>query len=114
MKKPDAAFVIAAAFSTLFTIAYVSILYFKITVPRYFPLDHRWALNSLPGRISQAWYGMFGLAFLSAFIICLIGYVILRSDSLKSTPAIFKCIGTVTFVVIAFMLVWFGCHEFMK
>ena len=114
MKKTDAGLFTAIGFPVLFAIAYASIMYFKIKVPRYFPLEHAWAYSSSPGKIAQGWYGMFAFAFLSALIIALIGYFLLCSKKMKSTPAILNALSALSFLLIAFSLVWFILHEFLK
>jgi hypothetical protein len=114
MKKSDAAFITAAVFSAAFTIAYAVIMYFKIKVPRYFPVEHAWAYSTQPGKIAQGWYGMFALAFVAALIISLIAFCILRSDKFKSNPAILKTVSVTSLLIISFLMVWFVLHELIK
>lgn len=115
MKKSDSVYIGTSCFAALYSLCYFFIVYFKIKIPRYYPLEHVWSWTNKPGAISQAWYGMAGGAFVAAGIISLVVFCLVRfAGSGKSMlrPMAAKFAGVLTTIIVIAVIAWLGWHEF--
>ncbi len=117
MKKSDSAYLIGATFVSVFSLTYCAIIRFHIRVPRYYPLEHTWRMIKQPGVPSQGWYGIVGLALITATLVTALVYVAIRytgSGEKQLTPMITKLVGIgVTFIMIicaAYVMI----YEFLR
>jgi hypothetical protein len=107
VKKSDAAYVLSAVFVALTSLFYCCTMWFHITLPRYYPLEHAWKWVNEKGVPSQGWYGMQAFAFLAAGIGTLIAHFGLKrvvSPEANLKPAQIKICGAIaTFVAVVCM-----------
>ena len=118
MKKSDITFVTGAVFVAFTSFFYSLVIWCKIPVPRYYPLEHAWKMVNEKGVPSQGWYGLQAVAFLAAGILSFAAYCILKKRSSKTTvnlsPATHKTISILTILVILCSMGYILFHEFEK
>ena len=94
------------------------VIWCKIPVPRYYPLEHAWKMINEKGVPSQGWYGLQTFAFLAAGIISFAAYSILKKIGskidLNLSPATHKTISILTILVILCSMGYIMFHEFEK
>jgi hypothetical protein len=116
MKKSDVTYVLSAAFVALTSFFYCCTIWLGIKLPRYYPLEHAWKWINEKGVPSQAWYGMQTFAYLSAGIITIILYLILKRTSTDTylKPAHIKMLGIVAILMTIICLGYMMYHEYAK
>jgi len=83
MKKSDMTYILGIVFAGATSVAYCCVRWFKITMLRYYPLEHVWKWGKQGGP-SQAWYSIQTFAFLCGAAVTLAVYVILKSAGSKA------------------------------
>ena len=116
MKKSDVTYICGAIFASLTAVFYCCVIHFKIAVPRYYPLEHVWKMVNEKGVPSQGWYGLQLYAFLTAGLVTLVVYLLLRQMGCKDVNlrVLMVPAGVVSVLLIAVSLGWILCHEFGK
>lgn len=117
MKKADLTYLVGSVFIALTALFYCSTVWFKIAVPRYYPLEHTWKCVNQKGVISQGWYGMQGFAFLAAGIVTLLVYLTLRRSCAQDTalsPAATRWIAVITLVIVLPCMGYLLYYEFAR
>ena len=92
-------------------------MWFSIKLPRYYPLEHTWKWVKEKGIPSQGWYGMQAFAFLSAGVVTLILYLILRrynSFEASLKPVLTITLGIVVNLILITCMTYMLYHEFVK
>ena len=117
MKKTDITYITCSAFAALTAFFYCCTMWFSIKLPRYYPLEHTWKWVKEKGVPSQGWYGMQVFAFLSAGVVTLIVYLILRRPnsveaSLKSS--LIRRLGEVVTLILIACMTYMLYHELDK
>jgi hypothetical protein len=115
MKKSEATYILCSVFATMTAFFYCCTMWFSIKLPRYYPLEHAWKWFKEKGVPSQGWYGMQAFAFLSAGVVTLAAYLILRrynSTEASLKPALTKTIGTVVTLILIICMTYMLYHEF--
>lgn len=114
MKKSDITYVTGSVFAALVSALYCIIMKFNITVPRYFPTEHKWMMHKVDGLPSQGWYGMQAYAFIAAGIVTFVIYMILKSKATDTPlrPAAAKRIGISVSVIVVVCLTFIMHHHF--
>lgn len=117
MKKSEATYILCSVFATMIAFFYCCTMWFSIKLPRYYPLEHTWKWFKEKGVPSKGWYGMQAFAFLSAGVVTLITYLILKrcnSTEAGLKPALTKTIGTVVTLILIICMSYMLYHEFDK
>ena len=117
MKKSDLAYVLSCIFGGVYALAYCSVTWFHIKVPRYYPLEHTWKMVTEKGVPSQGWYGMVAFAFVVSGIVTVVAHAALRSTSSPEAglkDAAGNVIGIVSILAIIAGMVFMALHEFLK
>ena len=117
MKKSEATYILCSVFATMTAFFYCCTMWFSIKLPRYYPLEHAWKWFKEKGVPSQGWYGMQSFAFLSAGVVTLITYLILKRYNSAETslkPALTKTIGAVVTLILIICMTYILYHEFDK
>ena len=118
MKKSDITFITGAVFVAFTSFFYSLVIWCKIPVPRYYPLENVWKMTNIKGVPSQGWYGLQAFAFLAAGILSFAAYSILKKISSKTalnlSPATHKTISILTILVILCSMGYIMFHEFEK
>lgn len=83
MKKSDMTYILGIVFAAATSVAYCCVRWFKITMLRYYPLEHVWKWGKQGGP-SQGWYSIQTFAFLCGMAATLAVYVILKSAGSKA------------------------------
>jgi hypothetical protein len=114
MKRSDMTYIITSLYASLAGIFYFGIMYFHITVLRYYPLENFWALGKTEGKISQGWYGMQLFAFAAAAIVTFIVYLTLKLSArdFELKPTMTKGIGIITSMIVVTCLVFIMLYQF--
>jgi ABC-type Fe3+-siderophore transport system permease subunit len=117
MKKSDITYITTAAFISLTSIFYCAVSYFKIPIPRYYPLLNQWKMTKEAGP-SQGWYGLQAYAFAGAIVISMALYFLMKSFSQKEekplSPLKVKTIGIITTLIVISSMTYILHHEFTK
>lgn len=117
MKKSDLTYVLSCIFVGVYSLAYCSVTWFHIRVPRYYPLEHTWKMVNEKGVPSQGWYGTVAFAFVASGIATLVAYLVLRSRQSADAalkPAAVKTIGIVSILAVVAGMLFIALHEFLK
>ena len=117
MKKSDITYITCSVYAAMTAFFYCCTMWFSIKLPRYYPLEHTWKWVNEKGVPSQGWYGMQVFAFLSAGVVTLIVYLILRRPnsveaSLKS--ALIRRLGLVVTLILIACMTYMLYHELDK
>ena len=117
MKKSDLTYILCVIYTSLVAFFYYCTIWFKIKLPRYYPLEHTWKWVKEKGVPSQGWYGMQAFAFLAAGVVTLIAYFVLKATLRKKenlNPVLAKSIGMISIFIILVCLGLILHHEFDK
>ena len=117
MKKSDITYVVGSVLAAMTCFFYSCVMFFGIKLPRYYPTEHTWKWVKEKGVPSQGWYGMQGFAFLTAGIVSIIVYFILKRSFSSETNlklAVTKTIGIVATFIIVICMGYILYHEFHK
>jgi len=115
MKKSDATYIIGSIFAAMTAFFYCCTMWFPIKLPRYYPLEHTWKWVNQIGVPSQGWYGMQAFAFLTAGIVTLVVYFLLKRVVTADTtvkPAIIRLLGVVATLIIVICMAYMLYYEF--
>lgn len=115
MKKSDRTYILAVVFCAATSFFYCCVRWFKIQLPRYYPLQHTWKWVNEKGVPSQAWYAMQCFAFLCAGVVTLVVYFILKSMASGESdlsPKNAKLLGIAGTVVMVFCMSYILYYEF--
>ena len=115
MNKADRVFLGVVAFMVGGVLAYCSVMWFGISLPRYYPTGHAWKWTKDPGVPSQGWYAAQAFA-LSAGVLAgaAVHWLAGRWKGGALSPGIVKSISVVTVLVLAGCLGYLMWHEFAK
>ena len=129
MKKSDTTYIIGSIFSAMTAFFYCCTMWFRVKLPRYYPLEHTWKWVNEKGVPSQGWYGMQAFAFLAAGIVTLVVYFFLKRGGTAIlavfsragspchttlTPAQTKILGVVVTLIIVVCMAYMLYYEFDK
>lgn len=117
MKKADLAYFTGSVFIALTALFYCSTIWFSITLPRYYPLEHTWKWVNEKGVPSQGWYGMQAFAFLAAGVVTLLLYLALKRlwpPEKTLTPAATRWIAVATLLIVLPCMGYLLHHEFVR
>jgi len=117
MKKSDATYIIGSIFAATTAFFYCCTMWFPIKLPRYYPLEHTWKWVKEEGVPSQGWYGMQAFAFLTAGVVTLVVYFILKRivpAEITLKPALTKILGGVVTLIVIMCMAYMLYHEFDK
>ena len=117
MKKSDATYIIGSIFAAMTAFFYCWTMWFPIKLPRYYPLEHTWKWVKEEGVPSQGWYGMQAFAFLTAGVVTLVVYFILKRivpAEITLKPALTKILGGVVTLIVIMCMAYMLYHEFDK
>ncbi len=117
MKKSDITYIVSATFIALTSLFYCCTMWFSIRLPRYYPLQHSWKWVNEKGIPSQGWYGMQAFAFLTAGVVTLVVYFVLkRVVSAETTlkPALTRILGAAVTLIVIICMGYMLCYEFDK
>jgi hypothetical protein len=117
MNKSDVTYILSAAFIAFTSLFYCCTMWFGIKLPRYYPLEHTWKWINEKGVPSQGWYGMQVFAFLTAGIVTLVIYLVLKRTVSAETilrPAQTKILAVATILVTIICMGYMMYHEFAK
>ena len=117
MTKSDITYITATVFAAMTGFFYCCNRWFSIKLPRYFPIEHAWKWAKEPGVPSQGWYSMQAFAFLSAGIVTLLVYLVLKHPAVKKKelkPAIARALGIVATVTVIGCMSYILFYEFDK
>ena len=117
MKKSDMTYIVSATFIALTSLFYCCTMWFRIKLPRYYPTEHTWKWVNEKGIPSQGWYGMQAFAFLTAGVVTLVVYFVLkRVVSAETTlkPALTRILGVVVTLIVIICMGYMLCYEFDK
>jgi len=117
MKKPDITYILCSVFAAMTAVFYCCTRWFSITLPRYYPLEHTWKMVAEKGVPSQRWYSMQVFAYLTAGIVTLIVYVIIKRTNLRDIdlkPGFVKLLGITATVIVIVCMGYIVYYEFDK
>jgi hypothetical protein len=117
MKKSDITYVVGSVFAAMTCFFYCCIRWFSIKLPRYYPTEHTWKWIKEKGVPSQGWYAMQVFAYLTAGIVAIIVYFILKRNLNNETnlkPATTKILGVVSSLIMVFCMGYIMYYEFHK
>lgn len=117
MKKSDITYIVSATFIALTSLFYCYTMWFHIKLPRYYPIEHTWKWVNEKGIPSQGWYGMQAFAFLTAGVVTLVVYFVLkRAVSAETTlkPALTRILGVAVTLIVIICMGYMLCYEFDK
>ena len=117
MKKSDTTYIVGSVFAAMTCFFYCCTMWFRIKLPRYYPLQHTWKWVKEESVPSQGWYAMQVFAFTCAGAVALIVYLILkRCPDKESTlkPAHTKWLGIAATVMMIVCMTYMLYHEFAK
>jgi uncharacterized membrane protein YhaH (DUF805 family) len=117
MKNSDLAYVVSCVFGGVYSLAYCSVTWFHIKLPRYYPLEHTWKMVNEKGVPSQGWYSTTAFAFVVSAIVALVAHFALRpkrSRDIGLNAAAVRWIGIVSILAIIGGMVFMAFHEFVK
>ncbi len=107
-------YILCIVFSAATSAAYCCVRWFKITMLRYYPLEHVWNWGKQAGP-SQAWYCIQTFAFLCGAAATLAVYVILKAAGSKTGelgPRDAKRLGIAGTILIAVCMAYIMLYEF--
>ncbi|MHC4118935.1 MAG: hypothetical protein ACYSWO_15675 [Planctomycetota bacterium] len=117
MKKSDLTYIVGCAFSAAVAIFYSCIIFFKITVPRYYPTLHEWRWDNVKGVPSQGWYGIQGFAFIGGIVVAIAVYIACKRAGTKEMelkPGTVKGAALATLGVVLASMAYILFHEFHR
>ena len=117
MKKSDITYVVASVFVVVTGIFYCCTMWFGITLPRYYPLEHTWKWVKEKGVPSQGWYGVQVFAYAAAGAVAVIVYLVLKRkacENVELKSGAVKFLGVITTLVIVVCMGYMLYHEFGK
>ena len=117
MKKSDMTYMVGCAFTAAVSIFYSCIIYFKITVPRYYPTLHEWKWVNVKGIPSQGWYGIQSFAYIAGGIVAIAAYVACKragSKEIELKPGTIKGTALATLSVVLVAMGYILIHEFTR
>jgi len=115
MKRGDRAFLGVAAFLAAGALAYCSVMWFGIAVPRYYPSGRVWKWTMDPGVPSQGWFAAqaFALA-VGALAGGVVAWASGRGDGGALGAGRVRAVSVATVLVLAGCLGYLMWHEFVK
>ncbi len=115
MKKSDLTYIVGCAFSAAVAIFYSCIIFFKITVPRYYPTMHQWRWDKLEGVPSQGWYGIQSFAYIGGLMVAIAAYIACRrAKEIELKPGTVKGTALATLGVVLVAMGYILFHEFHR
>ncbi len=117
MKKSDITYIVGCTFAAATAFFYFCVMFFGVTVPRYYPTLHEWKWVNDKDIPSQAWYGMQAFAFLAGGIAALIVYILCKravSNQTGLKPGTIRKTAVSTIVVVVFCMGYMMYHEYTK
>ena len=117
MKKSDITYIVGSVFAAMTCFFYCCVRWFSIKLPRYYPTEHTWKWVKEKGIPSQGWYAMQVFAYLTAGIVAIIVYFILKRNLNNETtlkPATTKFIGVISTLIMVFCMGYIMFFEFQK
>ena len=115
--RSDITYIVSSVFAAMTAFFYCCIRWFSIKLPRYYPLEHTWKWVKEPSVPSQGWYAMQVFAFLTAGIVALGVYFVIKSTLFNNTqlkPAFAKWLGIIATVIIIVCMSYIAYYEFDK
>ncbi len=92
MRKADLVFVALALATAVFAIAFVVPFFTEVSVPWYYPLERRWALELKPSGLAMDFYGRTLISMLAATVTFVITVLV---GGRKKTPFQPRTLGVV-------------------
>ena len=121
MKKSDMTYILSIVFTAATSVAYCCVRWFKITMYRYYPLEHVWRWGNVKGATppppSQAWYSIQVFAFLCGALVTLAVYFMVKYGCSKGTELEardVKRLGRAATVLIVVCMAYILFHEYGK
>lgn len=117
MKKSDITYIAGSVFAAMTCFFYSCVMFFGIKPPRYYPTEHTWKWAKEKGVPSQGWYAMQVFAYLTAGIVAIIVYFILKRNLNNETdlkPATTKILGVISTMIMVFCMGYIMYYEFHK
>ena len=117
MKKSDVTYIVGCTFSAAVSIFYCCIIFFKITVPRYYPTLHEWKWVNQKGIPSQGWYGIQSFAYIAGGIVAIAVYLACKRAGAKEIelkPGTVKSTALATIAVVLVCMAYILFHEFHR
>jgi len=117
MKKSNITYIVGSVFAAMTVFSYCCAMWFPIKLPRYYPLEHTWKWGREEGIPSQGWYSMQAFAYLTAGVVALVAYLVLKHGASKKVnlnPALIKSLGVITTAIIIVCMTYMLYYEFDK
>jgi hypothetical protein len=117
MKKSDIIYIVGSVYAAMVCFFYCCIRWFSIKLPRYYPTQHTWKWIKEKGVPSQGWYAMQVFAYLTAGIVTIVVYFILKrnlNDETNLKPATTKFLGVISTLIMVICMGYIMYHEFHK
>ena len=114
MKKSDMTYILGIVFAGATSFFYCCVRWFKITMLRYYPLEHTWKWGKQGGP-SQAWYCIQTFAFLCGAVVTVIAYLILKkvaSKDVELEPNDAKRLGIAGTILIVVCMAYIVLYEY--
>ena len=115
MKKSDITYILSSVFMASMALFYCCTMWFHIKLPRYYPLQHCWKWVNEKGVPSQGWYGMQAFAFLTAGIVTLVAYFVLKwaiFTEITLKPTVTRILGVVVTLIVIMCMAYMLYYEF--
>jgi len=117
VKKSDITYILCAVFMAFVNLFYCLTMWLSIRLPRYYPLEHTWKWIKEANVPSQGWYAMQAFAFLSAGIVTLIVYLVLRrrvNSEIPLKPSLIVILAIAANVIVLTCMGYILYHEFSR
>lgn len=116
MKKSDITYMVGCTFAAATAFFYFCVMFFGITVPRYYPTLHQWKWVNEKGIPSQGWYGMQAFAYLTGGIVALVVYILCKraSNQTELKAGTIKITAVGSCIVILLCMAYMMHHEFAR
>jgi len=114
MRKSDITYIVGSVFASMTGFFYCCTMWFPIRLPRYYPLEHTWKWVKEKGIPSQGWYGTQAFAYLTAGVVALAVYFVLKRTrkEVNLKPALARFIAAVVTLIIIICMACMLYHEF--
>lgn len=117
MRKSDISYILCSVFAGAASLIYCCQRWFHIKLPRYYPIEHVWKWAKDANSPSQAWYSIQVFVFVSAGVITLAVYLVLKygvREEVELGPSRAKWLGIATSLLVGVCLAALLSHEFSK
>jgi len=115
MKKQDTTYTLGVIFAAATSVFYCCVRWFRIQLPRYYPLEHTWKWVKEPGVPSQGWYAMQVFAFLCAAVVTVLAYFALKHlcpEGTELQAGRRRLLGVAGTAVMVFCMAYIAFYEF--